>query len=85
MKFDSVPTTHSMVLIPNGGDEPTRKTNSEIFTLISILRVLDVAMFYEGCGWNAKKVAKHLTEENYRDVKASIITEFPLPSIHSHI
>jgi len=76
-----------MVLIPNGGDEPTRKTNSEIFTLISILRVLDVAMFYEGCGCsgNAKKVPKILTEANYRDVKASIITEFPLPSIHSHI
>ena len=87
LKFDSVPTTHPMALIPNGGDEPTRKTDTEVFTLISILRVLDVAMFYEGygCSGNAKKVPKDLTEANYRGVKVSFITELPLPSIHSLI
>jgi len=80
LKFDPVPTTHATALIPDGGTEATRKTKAEVFTLICILRVLDVAMFYEGYGGsgNPEKVPKSLTQANYTPLKAIMITEIPL-------
>jgi hypothetical protein len=65
------------MLITDSGNEPTKKTDSGLFHLILVLRVLDFTLFHEGNwgGGNSIKIPKHLNSKSCTDLSASTIDE----------